>query len=510
MKKKKYVDENKLSSISLYVKKIENIPKNFIFGMDISSLISEEESGVKYYNFKDEEKDLLEIIKNVGINYIRIRIWNDPYDSEGHGYGGGNCDMEKAIKIRKRATMYGMKVMASFHFSDFYADPKLQKVPKAWANLTFEQKAIKAKEFIIESINRFKEEGINLGIATFGNEITNGFCGETDWTKIVEILNPCSKAAREIFPDILIAVHFTNPEKEGFQKWLAQELNNNNLDYDIFSTSYYGFWHGTLENLKNTLNFIAETYNKKVLIAETSYPYSRDNFDLFPNTNPSYDDTLFYPLTVQGQANHLYNLIKTMTETKNSLGVFYWEPAWIPVKASNYEEYSYKWETYGSGWSSSYAQSYDSEHYSAGGCVMDNQALFNPEGKPLESLKVYNLIKFGNEITPEEDGVEDISVNPIDFTTFSLPQTIKVILSNEQRIIKNVNWDDNYDINKAQNSDNQAPTYEYNGKAGNIDIKCIFQNNSSNKARKFVFSYYIGSKYLSPWRLNSMIRIRDL
>ena len=67
-----------------------------------------------------------------------------------------------------------------------------------------------------------------------------------------------------------------------------------------------------------------------------------------------------------------------MTETKNSLGVFYWEPAWIPVKASNYEEYSYKWETYGSGWSSSYAQSYDSEHYSAGGCVMDNQALFNP------------------------------------------------------------------------------------------------------------------------------------
>ena len=85
---------------------------------------------------------------------------------------------------------------------------------------------------------------------------------------------------------------------------------------------------------------------------------------------------------------------------------------------------------------------------------MDNQALFDPEGKPLESLKVYNLIKFGNEITPEEDGVEDISVNPIDFTTFSFPQTIKVILSNEQRIIKNVNWDDNFDINKAQNSEN--------------------------------------------------------
>lgn len=285
--------------------------------------------------------------------------------------------MEKAIKIGKRATKYGMKLMASFHFSDFYADPSVQHVPKSWAGLTFEEKAIKAREFIFESITRFKNEEINLGIVTLGNEITNGFCGETDWTKIVQILNPCSKVTREIFPNILIAVHFTNPENEYLQTWLAQVLNDNNYDYDIFSTSYYGFWHGTLTNLKDKLSLIGETYNKKVMIAETSYPYSLDNYDFFPNTNPSYDDVLSYHITVQGQANHLRNLIKTIIDTKNSLGIFYWEPAWIPVGGADYYEYSFKWEKFGSGWSSSYAKSYDSDSYSAGGSVMDNQALFD-------------------------------------------------------------------------------------------------------------------------------------
>ena len=107
--------------------------------------------------------------------------------------------MEKAIKIGKRATKYGIKLMASFNFSDFYADPSVQHVPKSWAGLTFEEKAIKAREFIFESITRFKNEEINLGIVTLGNEITNGFRGETDWTKIVQILNPVARLQGKFF-----------------------------------------------------------------------------------------------------------------------------------------------------------------------------------------------------------------------------------------------------------------------------------------------------------------------
>ena len=70
-------------------------------------------------------------MRYVGINYIRIRIWNDPFDSEGNGYGGSNNDIETAVKIGKRATKYGMKILASYHYSDFYADPGSQNVPKA-------------------------------------------------------------------------------------------------------------------------------------------------------------------------------------------------------------------------------------------------------------------------------------------------------------------------------------------------------------------------------------------
>jgi arabinogalactan endo-1,4-beta-galactosidase len=213
--------QKKIPSETLYVKKIENFPENYILGMDLSSLIAEENSGVKYYNFENQEKDIFETLSYVGINYIRIRIWNDPYDSEGHAYGGGNNDMNTAIAIGKRATKYGMKILASFHFSDFYADPGSQIVPKAWKDLNLEQRAQAAYEFMKDSLNRFKNEGIDVGMVALGNEITDHFCGETLWPRIVKIMNATSKATREVLPECLISVHFTNPEREGSMMYFA-------------------------------------------------------------------------------------------------------------------------------------------------------------------------------------------------------------------------------------------------------------------------------------------------
>ena len=414
--------------------------------------------------------------------------------------------MDKAILIGKRVTKYGMKLMASFHFSDFYADPAIQKLSKAWAGFNLDQKIEAAKTFISQSIQRFKDENINLGIVALGNEITTGFCEETEWPNIVKILSPCAEEVRKILPGILIAVHFTNPEREWGINYLADVLHQNNYNYGILSTSYYDFWHGTLDNLKSKFNYISEKYNKKVLVAETSYPYTLENPDGWVNTNPSYNDTLHYPISVQGQANLLRNLIKTVIESTNGLGVLYWEPAFIKIASTDWYDREDKWHEKGCGWASKYALSYDSHYSNGGGSVMDNQALFDEEGKPLESLKVYNLIKYGNEVTPIEDGVEDISVNPIDFSTFSLPTTISVIYTNEEKETKSVTWDDGFDLDKAKNDE----TYAYNGKADNIDIKCIFENNSKNTAKRFVCSYYIGDKFLSPWRLKNMMTIRLL
>ena len=94
--------------------------------MDASSVLVEENSGVKYYNFDGEEQDVFQTLAEGGINYIRLRVWNDPFDENGNGYGGGNNDVATAVALGKRATAYGMKVCIDFHYSDFWADPKRQ------------------------------------------------------------------------------------------------------------------------------------------------------------------------------------------------------------------------------------------------------------------------------------------------------------------------------------------------------------------------------------------------
>ena len=112
----KKVDYPKVESSSLYVKKVENLSDNFIMGMDASSVLSLENSGVKFYNFKGEESDVFKVLAENGINYIRVRVWNDPFDKNGNGYGGGNCDINTAVEIGKRATEYGMQLLVNFHY----------------------------------------------------------------------------------------------------------------------------------------------------------------------------------------------------------------------------------------------------------------------------------------------------------------------------------------------------------------------------------------------------------
>ncbi len=120
---------------------IDGLSDDFIFGMDASSVLAEEKSGVKYYDFDGNEQDVFKTFADAGINYIRLRVWNEPYDENGNGYGGGNNDLPTAVELGKRATANGMKVMIDFHYSDFWADPKRQHVPKAWEGMNVEEKA---------------------------------------------------------------------------------------------------------------------------------------------------------------------------------------------------------------------------------------------------------------------------------------------------------------------------------------------------------------------------------
>jgi len=151
----------------------ETLPKDFILGMDASCVPALEKSGVIYYNDAGQIQDVFQTLAEHGLNYIRVRVWNHPYDADGHGYGGGNCDLKNALEIGKRATQHGMKLLVNFHYSDFWADPAKQKAPLDWENLSFSEKEQALYEYTLDSLQQLKEAGIAVGMVQIGNE-TNG------------------------------------------------------------------------------------------------------------------------------------------------------------------------------------------------------------------------------------------------------------------------------------------------------------------------------------------------
>ena len=153
----------------IFVAPVEGLSEDFIKGMDISSVIAEEESGVVYYDENGKEEDLFKILADSGVNYIRVRVWNDPYDEDGNGYGGGNNDVEKAATIGKRAAKYGMKLLVDFHYSDFWADPAKQQCPKAWRKKDIDEKSQLLYDFTVESLNAIMKAGADVGMVQIVN-----------------------------------------------------------------------------------------------------------------------------------------------------------------------------------------------------------------------------------------------------------------------------------------------------------------------------------------------------
>ena len=393
---------NTVPSQTQPAEKTLNLPEDFILGMDASCVPSLENSGVKYYDHNGTEKDVYQILSENGINYIRVRIWNDPYDANGNGYGGGNCDLANAIAIGQRATKYGLKLLVNFHYSDFWADPGKQAVPKAWKGLDIDAKSEALYTYTKDCLEQLVAAGVDIGMVQVGNETNGALCGENGsapdgWKNITQLMKAGSRAVREVCPDALVAIHFTNPERVGSYENYGKQLQEHRVDYDVFASSYYPYWHGTLSNLTTELNKIADQYGKKVMVAETSYAYSTADTDYHGNTVGSGSST-GHPYTVQGQADQIRDVIQAVADMLSGIGVFYWEGTWIAVGGSSYQENAALWEKYGSGWASSFASEYDPKAAGQwyGGCAVDNQALFDKDGKALESLKIFTLVRSGN------------------------------------------------------------------------------------------------------------------
>lgn len=389
---------------------VENIPDDFLMGVDVTSLIAVEKSGGIFYDARGKKCDLLELLKDGGANSVRLRVWNDPYDEKGATYGGGIGDLNNAIEIGKRATKAGMKVLIDFHYSDFWADPNKQTAPKAWQNFSLQQKSEAIKTFTTESLQKLKDAGVNVTMVQVGNEINNGMCGEIYDEQVFTLVKAGADAVRSFDKNIQIVVHYTDPLSVDYLDYKASLLEKYQVDYDVLATSYYPYWHGDVKKLTMVLRKVANLYQKKVMVAETSYPFTDLDGDGYGNvvSHQSANQEFNYPFTVEGQAIAVRDVIEAVAKVKGAgIGVFYWEPAWIPAKkydpsAANADEIlAYNrdcWEKYGSGWASSAATGYDKEVKSKyNGGTWDNQAFFDFDGNVLESVNVFKYAKTGSK-----------------------------------------------------------------------------------------------------------------
>ena len=415
-----YGGDTGLKDQKVTIKKVKGMSESSIRGMDISSYLALKKAGVKYYDYEGNETPLLKILHDNGINYIRIRIWNDPFNADGETYGGGGNDVSTGVEIAKEAAQYDMKVLLDFHYSDFWAEPAVQLVPKAWkkdVNNT-EKMCSDVYDFTKESIQKFKDAGANIGMVQVGNEITNGLLGiysnrdkgesfNVIWgdkkksTEVNKYLKAGIKAVRECTPQALVALHLETPNVWKY-KTIMNTWKRDNVDYDVLGSSYYPFWSiaakaNTPKTLKD-VQTLAASYGKMFAVFETSWVNSLNDGDGTPNSIGDSTNTGAYEVGPQGQVNELTDLYDTVLSQDNGLGTFYWEGAWIPVKAgwTNWEYNKQIADQYGTGWASKGALGYfpDSKMYykgkaAWGGTSWDNQALFDINGYPLQSLKFY-------------------------------------------------------------------------------------------------------------------------
>lgn len=367
---------------------------DFIKGMDISTLIEEESCGAKYYD-EGKQGELIDILKKYGCNSLRLRLWNDPYAEDGRHYGAGTCDFDKLVKLCRRAKEAGIGYLLDYHYSDFWADPGKQNVPKSWRGLDEGGLCEKVYEYTKSTLQSLIDMGLAPDMVQVGNEVTNGLLwplGRKPWEgcehagsyeNIAKFISAGIRAVRELDKKIQIMIHLDNGGNNAmYVDWFDHYFALGGEDFDIIGLSYYPFWHGTLEELSFNMKDMAKRYGKKICVAEVSMGFTMEDYRKYEGlpidqlmgmaTRPNLIEKLKYPMTKEGQALFMQDVMERVAEVDGGMGFYYWEPGWVPVP--------------GCGWATEAALEYTGEK-GPGGNEWANQALFDYEGNALPALK---------------------------------------------------------------------------------------------------------------------------
>lgn len=360
-----------------------------IKGMDLSSLAEVEQCGGKFFD-NGEEKDVMEIFKSYGMDYVRLRLWNDPYAEDGRPYGAGCSDFQATLELAKRSLSHGFGFLLDYHYSDFWADPGKQTIPKAWRGLDADGLEQAVYDFTKQTMEDFHARGAAPTMVAVGNELSNGLLwpyGKVpNYENIAKFVSAGIRAVRAVDKDVPVMIHLDNGgDNELYRRWFDNYFANHGEDFEYIGMSYYPFWHGNLAALEANMNDIALRYHKDIIAAEVSMGFTMEDYKAYEQlsdderkgyaTRPELLQGLDYPMTKQGQADFMQDFmtrIKNVPENRGK-GFFYWEPAWLP--------------RHGSEWATEAAREYINEP-GKGGNEWANQALFDYDGNALPAFAV--------------------------------------------------------------------------------------------------------------------------
>ncbi|MBQ8768601.1 MAG: glycosyl hydrolase 53 family protein [Oscillospiraceae bacterium] len=365
-----------------------------ILGIDVSTYLEELEHGA-VYRCGGEQIDPLDAFSANGVNWMRIRIWNDPFAADGTPYLAGSCDLNNYIRLGKLAKSKGYHLLMDLHYSDFWADPGKQFPPKAWADYDIDALVNAVYEFTKDCLLKACDAGVAPEMIQVGNEITNGILWpvgklETadgtrgNYGNFCRLIGAGCRACREITPEAKIVLHLERSNDQQVYQEFFTEMQQAGIDYDIIGASYYPYWHGTPEELFANLD-ACRRFGKERMVMELGYGFTTQPYLLGGEERRLVIDaeracvpgfTEKYPVTPQGQAAFVRDFLEK-AKSNGIDGVFYWEPLWLPGE--------------GICWASEAGQKYIHEEGKSTSNEWANQCLFDYEGQKLPAFDVFSL-----------------------------------------------------------------------------------------------------------------------
>lgn len=340
----------------------------FYKGMDLSFQSELEAYDLDYKDENGNSVELLNFVKNKGTNLIRLKLWHTPQDGEN--------GLEDVKAYAQRIKANNMDFLLNFHYSDYWADPGTQTPPVAWQDMSLEEVKVAIYNYTKNVVEQLKAQNTMPDIIQVGNETDSGFLWNygkvwnefnDNWINYAALVKEAIRAIREVDTEnktkVMLHVAGITTATPFFN-----QLAPFNVDFDIIGLSYYPqFQTRDINQVETTLNSIAETFNKPILMVEIAYPFTLQWNDNSTNYIGSLDQIITeFPPTPQGQKQYLEWLTTTIKNIPNNLGIgfCYWAPDWVAFNGNE------NTSTFGSAW--------------------ENQCLFDFEFRALPALDIYN------------------------------------------------------------------------------------------------------------------------